>query len=160
MIFFNYRLAQKNKQIKYGVSSLFRYTYMVILAVVVVAFVLTGSLPIVGVIIALISLVALTYREEWVFDDERAEARYQISFLLLNKSNAIPFDDIHYFDLQSRDMPQPFSRKRIQYYLVLINKEGETYEVGSDKVRYSDKILEDANTIALYCDKPLHHTQI
>ncbi len=160
MIFFNYQLTRKHNQIKYKISNLFRYTYIIILVVLAMAFLVTKSLPIAGIIIAVISLAALTYREEWVFDGEKNEARYQITFLMLNKTNTIPFDNIHYFDLQSRNLPLPFGRKRIQYYLVLVNKEGESYEIGSDKVRYSDKIISDANEIAVHCNRPLHHSTI
>ncbi len=160
MIFFNYHLKRNRSQLKYSISNLFRYTYIVILVVIAVSSLITGSIPIAGIIVAVVSLIALTYREEWIFDAEKKEARYQITFLLLNKANTIPFDDIHYFDLQRRNLPQPFNRNRIQYYLILVTKEGRSYEIGSDKVRYSDKIISDANDIAVYCDCPLHHSKI
>ena len=145
---------------KYSVSSVFRYTYILILAILILSFITTQSLPIAGIVIAIVCLVALTYREEWVFDAELSEASYKMAFLMVRNAKVIPFSHIQYLDLRSRLLPLPFGRQRTQYYIILVDKQGDAYEIGSDKVRYSDKIVEDAGTLAAHCGVPLQETKL
>lgn len=131
------------------------YISFFIILILLTAGLLTISVNLIPLILTILSLILLTYREEWIFNKKSQSITYLRGAVFLYKRSRYNFDDLEEVDYNSlvkgkkddsKDEKLPFYLKRY-YYLKLFFKNGDSFTVLTIPERLKDRTDEVYNII-------------
>jgi len=145
-------------------SALFRILFAIIFAILwsgMTAF-SEGSIPLFGLIIMGVALIAIVYEERWIFDRNQKTIEFRMGLLFLNRKVKYSFNDIEEFSfvtLQQGKIIDPAletARFGSRYTLFgLVTKTGDKRSIEMLKSRLAPGLKQKADQVSRFCEIPL-----
>ena len=120
-----------------------------------------GTVPVVGILILILSVLGVFYEERWIFDRGEGMIEFRMGLLFLNKKRRYPFKEVEAFTFvtlhggKEIDPEKETPGRGARYSLFgLFTKGGEKHNIEMIKSRLAPGLLEKAQTVSRFLRHP------